>query len=123
MQKGSEDMSLLVADKKTLDSVIRDYVSEIKSILGRDFEKAIIYGSYARGEYHEESDIDIAIFTPREAQDFYLLINNISEITFEYSVKYDVILSPVFQNINEFNRMLRVVPYYQSIEREGIIVE
>lgn len=113
----------LVFQKKELNSIIHDYVSEIRYILGDDYKKAVVYGSYARGEYQEESDIDIAIFTPRKAQDFYLLINEISEITFEYNVKYDVMLSPVFQNINDFYRMLKAVPYFQSIEREGIAVE
>ncbi len=113
----------MITERKELHSIVQKYILEIKDILGKDFEQAIIYGSYARGEYQEDSDIDIAIFTPREVQDFYLLIKKISEITFEYGVKYDVILSPVFQNTNNFKRMLKAVPYYQSIEREGIIVE
>lgn len=53
---------------------------------------------------------------------FYLLIDLISEITFEYNVKYDIILSPVFQNEQVYKRMLKVVPYFQSIQREGIAV-
>lgn len=74
------------------------------------------------GEYEEESDIDIALFTLKKPEEFYLLINKISELTFEYNVKYDIILSPVFQNIIDYNRMLRVVPYYQSIQKEGILI-
>lgn len=104
------------------DSIIKEYIREIKDILGADFEKAVIYGSYAREEYNEESDIDIAIFTLRKAEEFYLLINKISEITFEYNVKYNVIFSPVFQNIKDFNRMKKVVPYFQSIQKEGILI-
>ena len=103
--------------------ILQIFSRSVKMILGKNLSKIIVYGSYARGEYQEDSDIDIAIFTPREVQDFYLLIKKISEITFEYGVKYDVILSPVFQNTNNFKRMLKAVPYYQSIEREGIIVE
>ncbi len=106
--------------KEELDSIINEYISEIKKILGADLKRAVIYGSYARGE-SKESDIDIALFTLKEPEEFYLLINKISELTFEYNVKYDIILSPVFQNIIDYNRMLRVVPYYQSIQKEGIL--
>lgn len=49
--------------KEELDSIINEYISEIKKILGADLKRAVIYGSYARGEYEEESDIDIALFT------------------------------------------------------------
>lgn len=108
--------------QKDLGDIIKEYVSEIKVILGADFRKACVYGSYARGEYGEDSDIDIAIFTDRSPSEFYLLINKIAEATFEYSVKYDIILSPVFQNENDYHRMMNVVPYFQSIQREGIAV-
>ncbi len=113
----------IMSVKSEMDIIIIDYIKEIKSILGDDCERAVIYGSYARNEYKKDSDIDIAIFTSREPQEFYLLINEISEVTFEYSVKYDVILSPVFQNTNNFKRMIKAVPYFQSIQREGMAVE
>lgn len=107
---------------KDIDRIIKMYVDDVRECLGADFHRACVYGSYARGEYGKESDIDIAIFTDRKPRDFYLLINLISEITFEYNVKYDIILSPVFQNEQEYERMLHVLPYYQSIQREGIAI-
>lgn len=108
--------------RKETDEIIKAYVAEVKNLLGEDFRRACIYGSYARNEYSEESDVDIAIFTDRPSSEFYLLINQIAEATFEYNVKYDIILSPVFQNEAEFQRMLKAVPYFQSIQREGIAV-
>lgn len=112
----------MLADKSEMDKIISEYVEEIKKILADDFERAVIYGSYARGEYNSESDIDIAIFTPRKAEEFYLLINQIAEITFEYNVQNDIIFSPVFQNTLDFQRMLKVMPYFQNIQREGIAI-
>jgi len=105
-----------------MDRIIREYILETKKILGKDFRRACVYGSYARGEYKEDSDIDIAIFTDRNSSEFYLLIDEISEITFEYNVKYDIILSPVFQNEEDYYRLMGVVPYFQSIQKEGIAV-
>ncbi|MBS6397922.1 MAG: nucleotidyltransferase domain-containing protein [Clostridiales bacterium] len=110
------------ANQSEMNGVIHAYVEEIKRLLGADFIRAVVYGSYARGEYTDESDIDIAVFTSRETSEFYGLIDKISEITFEYNVKYDVILSPVFQNVVQYERMLSVLPYYQSIQREGVTV-
>lgn len=117
--RGGERGTMSVKD---IDKIIKAYIDDVRECLGSDFRRACVYGSYARGEYGEDSDIDIAIFTDRKPGDFYLLINLIAEITFEYNVKYNIILSPVFQNEREYERMLKVVPYYQSIQREGIAV-
>lgn len=113
---------VMLTDKAGMDKIISEYIEKIKEILADDFERAVVYGSYARGEYNRESDVDIAIFTSRKAEEFYLLINQIAEITFEYGVQYDIIFSPVFQNTADFQRMLKVVPYFQNIQREGIVI-
>ena len=110
----------MAATSKNFDIGIKEYASEIKHILGKDCEKVVLYGSYVRGEYGEDSDIDLVIFTSRGPNDFSSLFDEISEATFEYSVKYDMILSPVFENTREFYRMLKALPYYQNIEKEGI---
>ncbi len=110
----------LLGEKDNLTSVVQNYLHEIREILGNDYIKGVVYGSFARGEYSEESDIDIAIFTNRNPEDLYVLRSEIADITFEYDMKYDIILSPVFHNVALFNRMLGVMPYYQSIQKEGI---
>ena len=105
-----------------VDIIIKDYIYDVKKILGSDFLRALVYGSYARGEYNTESDIDIVIFTHKQREEISYLAEMISEITFEYNVKYDVILSPVFQNQEQFDRMIKVVPFYQNISKEGRFV-
>lgn len=110
-------------DRQALRRVISSYIRDVKHILGSDFVSAWVYGSYARGEYGIESDIDIAIFTNVTPDKFYILIDKISEVTFEYNVEHDIILSPVFQNVGQYNRYVDVLPYYQNIRREGVLVE
>lgn len=111
-----------VAVSVQLDDVISRYIGQIKSLLGNDFGSAVLYGSYARNENTKESDIDIAIFTDVPPKDFYILVDKISGVTFEFNVRYDFILSPVFININEYQRMVKVLPYYQSISKEGVSI-
>ncbi|MDN5276656.1 MAG: uncharacterized protein PWR01_621 [Clostridiales bacterium] len=46
---------------KRAEAIARDYVNELKKHINVD--KAVIYGSYAKGTYNRYSDLDIAIFS------------------------------------------------------------
>lgn len=46
---------------ETVQGLIEQYVSEIKKIYGTHLRQIILYGSYARGDYGPDSDIDIMI--------------------------------------------------------------
>jgi uncharacterized protein len=46
-------------DKKDALNIARQYASVVK--LNYDCKQVFLFGSYAKGTYHEESDIDIAV--------------------------------------------------------------
>ena len=41
--------------------IVYRFTQELKRILGAKLSKVIVYGSYARGDYRENSDVDIMI--------------------------------------------------------------
>ena len=43
--------------------ILQIFSRSVKMILGKSLSKIIVYGSYARGDYREDSDIDIMILT------------------------------------------------------------
>ena len=45
----------------SINIVLQRYVEEIKKIYGVHVKQVILYGSYARGDYNKDSDIDIMI--------------------------------------------------------------
>lgn len=98
------------------------YVYEVKNILTEDFLSAVLYGSYARGDFNNDSDVDIAIFTNCSPKEYYQLFEQIAELTFEFNAKYDVLISPIFLNIHVYQENLSILPFYQNIEKEGIKV-
>ena len=44
-----------------LNSLLKQYIEEIGKIYGEHLKFVILYGSYARGDFRPESDIDIMI--------------------------------------------------------------
>ena len=44
---------------KKINSILEKFIEGAKNILGNRMKKIILYGSYARGDYKKDSDIDI----------------------------------------------------------------
>ena len=51
------------------------FVQGTKKILKNNLSKLIVYGSYARGDYKENSDIDVMILTPLSKEETEKWIN------------------------------------------------
>ena len=47
-------------DKKL---VLRRFADDVINLLGTSLVKIILYGSYARGDFHENSDMDVMILS------------------------------------------------------------
>ena len=41
-----------------MNGLLQTYISEIKKIYGTHLSKIILYGSYARGDFRPDSDVD-----------------------------------------------------------------
>lgn len=106
---------------KTHD-IILEFSRQVKQILGKNLTKVILYGSYARGDYTENSDIDIMILTTLTDMEIEKIENNIYDIAFDFQMKYFVDISVIIKNENQFNYWLGTLPFYDSVQREGVIL-
>ena len=48
---------------KNSQEIMKEFAREVGRILGDSLSKIILYGSYARGDYHDGSDMDLMILT------------------------------------------------------------
>ncbi len=53
-----------------IENIINEFISGVNNILGKRAKKIILYGSYARGDYNKNSDIDIMILTDLNDDEF-----------------------------------------------------
>lgn len=52
-------------DKKRARELVEQYANVV--VKNMIVNKIILYGSYARGDYRKDSDIDVAVIVPRES--------------------------------------------------------
>lgn len=105
---------------KLVHSLLVEYLSEVKRIYGSHLRSVILYGSYARGDYTPDSDVDIMILVDLNDEDMDQYSDALSEIGFEYNVRHEIWMMPVVKNIDHFQYWLSVYPFYQNISKEGV---
>lgn len=100
--------------------LIEQYVSVIKNIYGNHIKQIILYGSYARGDFHKDSDVDIMVLVDLPDTQIESYSDALSELGFEYNVKYGLWFMPVVKNANHFRQWCSVYPFYSNVVKEGV---
>ncbi|MGY4764507.1 nucleotidyltransferase family protein [Paenibacillus caseinilyticus] len=101
-------------------TAVRDLLQRIKAEFG--VKRLLIFGSRARGEADQYSDIDLLVLTEktRTIQDRYRL----SDISADVSIAYGVALNCLYYNEDDWKSGESVNPRLKAnIEREGIELE
>lgn len=111
--KTLKELNLKENEKKALQ--------ELKEKLLERFPDAeiILYGSKARGDFDEESDIDLLILLERPVNG--RLEEEITEITYDIELKYDALFGKIIENKDFWNSPLaNAMPLHWNIDREGV---
>jgi hypothetical protein len=94
---------------------------ELKERLLQRFSdvEVIIYGSKARGDDEEFSDIDLLILV--DSQINRKLKEEITEITYDIELKYDVVFGIIVENRDFWKSPLaNSMPLHWNIDRDGV---
>ena len=70
-------------DKKL---VLRRFADDVINLLGTSLVKIILYGSYARGDFHENSDMDVMILTSLDDDGIRKIENSVYDIASDYEL-------------------------------------
>ena len=82
----------------------------------------LLYGSYARGDFDENSDIDVMILVKTPMEKINQYYDTVSDCAFEFLMKYKVDISPIVKNIEHFDYWKDDLPYYNNVYTEGVAV-
>lgn len=106
--------------KADLDFVLQSFVSEIKRMFGTKLKQVILYGSYARGDYNEKSDVDIMVIADIEESEIMQHVYTIAEYLGELLLDYDIVISPVIESHEKFMKYKDIIPFFKNVQKEGI---
>ncbi len=108
--------------QKAMQNLIEQYVEVIKKIYGSHVRQIILYGSYARGDFRADSDIDIMILLDLSDLELKAYGNQLSYMTYDFNMDYDLDIKPIAKSESHFNKWVMNYPFYANIHKEGVVL-
>ena len=104
-------------------NILLKKISEIyKSVYGEKLVRVILYGSYARGDFSDDSDLDIVALVHGDRMQLQEQLKNVWDQTCDLELEYEMVLSPAVIPYEEFEKYREDLPYYRNIANEGVNV-
>jgi predicted nucleotidyltransferase len=97
-------------------------INKMPDILLGDLDKIVLYGSCARGDFSDDSDIDIALFTKCDRLTSKKYDDELMDIVTDVAMDIGTIVEYVCIPIDEYNQKKEWYGYFQNIERDGIVL-
>lgn len=106
--------------KNELNIILQQMSKIYKSVYGDSIVRILLYGSYARGNFESNSDIDIVAIVEGERAVLQEQLKKVWDVSSDLEIEYGTILSPTVIPHDEFEKYKNDLPYYGNILREGV---
>ncbi|MFM6308638.1 MAG: nucleotidyltransferase domain-containing protein, partial [Dolichospermum sp.] len=119
------DIKIMISTNKqltqqplSLQNILKLFQEQVQYLYGNNLKQVILFGSYARGDFTSDSDIDILIVTQKKLSkpEREQLINFISDV----SINDDILINFIEMLTQKFE--LEQSPLLLNIRREGVIL-
>ena len=100
--------------------IAKEYKANLQQIYGNELAELILFGSYARGSQHEESDVDFAVvlYNPDTRASAELI--KTSALASRLSAKYGVAISSLPVALHK--KQTSMLGVYREIRKDGITI-
>lgn len=103
-----------------LNEILQKVTVESKSIFGSKLYSVILFGSYARGDFDEESDIDVLILVDLPSEELISYRTHIDSLCGELLWEYGMVVSVIEKDLKTYNQYADVLPFYKNIIKDGV---
>ncbi len=103
-----------------LKALLEEVKERTTTLIGDKLKQIILFGSIARGEEKQGSDIDIMLLIDESREEIEKYGEDILDIMTDLSLKYDVVLSILEVSVQDYNKYKEFVPFYENVSYEGV---
>lgn len=105
-----------------LKEITRYLTEHLANTFGSKLKQIILFGSYARGDYDEWSDLDLMVLVDEEEQFLKKHDADIAALMSDIAIKYCVMPSVIEKNYNHFYHWAEFLPFYSKVRDEGVVI-
>lgn len=95
-----------------------EFKAELQKLYGDNLAELILFGSHARGDYHEESDIDFAVVLKDDKTTGYSELSDICPLSVDLMLKHNQVVS--FLSVSQQRLSESRLLIHRFIKTEGI---
>ncbi len=100
--------------------IAEEYKEVLKSLYGNELAELVLFGSYARGDAQDESDVDFAIVLNNPDTRSATELIKTAPIASRLSLKYGLMISSLPVSLHKKQTSLQGV--FRNIRKEGITI-
>lgn len=112
----------LNGESDLIKTVLSEVTSAMKELYGSKLKEIVLYGSYAKDEQDEESDIDIMLLIDMNDEELKSYDKKLNSIISDIGYKYMKVISVIDMSYKKFNNWVNVVPFYKNVVNEGVVL-
>lgn len=103
---------------------VRTIIAQLREKLANIFPQEqfdiILFGSYARHDADDESDIDVMFLVNSSRQTIQEKYWQIGEAAAEVLMDFGIVVSPIVENRAYYHANADLLPFFRNVQREGV---
>jgi predicted nucleotidyltransferase len=119
MNTGMIDFPSVFTDEQ-ISYITQTVAEKSREVYGDKLRDVILYGSYARGDFEEWSDVDIMIIADADESVCARLKNIVRDDLYDLNYHMNLLLSITVAPYERFEYMKNHYPFYTNILKDGV---
>lgn len=101
-------------------TIIEHLCKSLTGIFPQEQFDVILFGSYARNEADDGSDIDVMFLVDSSRQTIQEKQWQIGEAAAEALIDHGIVVSPIVENRAYYHANANILPFFKNVQREGV---
>lgn len=108
--------------KDMINQAVSRYAEEARKTFGSKLYRVILFGSCARGDFDDESDVDIMILLDVPQEEIPNERGKTAAISSKLDIEfdYDILFAPVVESKDVFMKYKNAMPFFNNVMKEGL---
>ena len=101
-------------------SIIAQLHESLTNIFPHEQFDVILFGSYARNDADDGSDIDVMFLVDSSRQTIQEKHWQVGEAAAEVLMDHGIVVSPIVENRAYYHENANILPFFKNVQREGV---